>query len=73
MEKIREHIERNLADANRVYDETYYHFTRAKEAFNSAKAEFESLTTALAKANEDTEYFQKLLNELNKNEIANNK
>ena len=65
MEKIREHIERNLADANRVYDETYYHFTRAKDEFNLAKAEFESLTTSLAKAQANAEYFQNLLNELN--------
>jgi septation ring formation regulator EzrA len=73
MENIRKHIEENLANTQREYDDIYYHWEKAKEAFDHMKAELESLTASLAKAQANAEYFQKLLNELNDNDSLKNR
>ena len=73
MEKIREHIEDNLNHCKREYDDLYYHWSEAKEAFNRIKAEFESLTVSLDKARINMEYYEKLLKELNENDTLNNR
>lgn len=65
MKEIRKHIEENLEGATREYDDTYYHWRRATDAFNSMKTELESLTASLVKAKTTMEDFQKLLDELN--------
>ena len=67
MEMIREHIENSLNDAKREYDNIYYHWSEASEAFKRIKTELESLTSSLAYAEKNMEYYQKLLNELNDN------
>jgi hypothetical protein len=65
MSEIRKHIEEEVANSTREYDETYYHWNKATQAFKSAKVELDCLTASLAKARKNMEYFQKLLNELN--------
>jgi len=65
MNEIRKHIEENLANSTREYDDAYYHWDRAAQAFKSAKAELDSLSASLVKAKKSMEYFQELLNELN--------
>jgi septation ring formation regulator EzrA len=73
MEKIREHIEGSLNDAKREYDDVYYHWSEATEAFKRIKTELESLTSSLAYAEKNMEYYQKLLTELNENDTIKNK
>jgi archaellum component FlaC len=69
MEEIRKHIEENLNDAKREYDNIYYHYEQAKEAMQRAKTEMESLQESCVKVRNKMVYFEKLLNELNDNEI----
>ena len=65
MSEIRKHIEEEVANSTREYDDTYYHWDKATQAFKSAKAELDSLSASLVKAKRSMEYFQELLNELN--------
>jgi hypothetical protein len=68
MEEIRKHIESNLDHTEKEYDDIYYHWSNAQEAFNRAKAEFDSLSVSLEKARINVEFYQKLLNELNEHQ-----
>ena len=68
MEKIRKHIEENLGHAQKEYEDIYYHWDKAQQAFKSIEAELKSLTVSLEKARINMEYYQKLLNELNEHE-----
>ena len=68
MEKIRGHIEENLECATREYDNIYYDWDKAQQAFKSIETEFKSLTVSLNKARINMEYYEKLLKELNEHE-----
>ena len=68
MEEIRNHIEENLVHAQREYDDMFYHWDKAQQAFKSIEAELKSLTVSLEKARINMEYYQKLLKELNEHE-----
>jgi hypothetical protein len=68
MEEIRNHLESNLAHTEKEYDDIYYHWSNAQEAFKRAKAEFDSLSVSLDKASINVKFYQKLLKELNEHE-----
>ena len=68
MEEIRNHIEENLDNAEKEYNDLYYHWDKAHEAFQNAEVELKSLTVSLEKARINMKYYQKLLKELNEHE-----
>jgi hypothetical protein len=68
MEEIRNHIEDNLECAQREYEDIYYHWDKAQQAFKNLETEFKFLTVSLDKARINVEYYQKLLKELNEHE-----
>ena len=65
MEEIRKHIENNLENATRNYNDTYNMWQTVEKDFKRLQEEFHSLGQAVTKARTEMEYYQKLLNELN--------
>ncbi len=68
MEEIRKHIQNNLDNATRNYDDTYYMWQTVEKEFKRLQEEFHSLDQAVTKTRTEMEYYQKLLNELNEHE-----
>jgi predicted nucleic acid-binding Zn-ribbon protein len=73
MKEIRNHIEENLEHAQIEYEDIYFNWDRAQQAFKSLEVEVKSLTVSLDKARINMEYYEKLLKELNETENNNKK
>ena len=67
MEEIRKHIEQNLKDAEKAYNDAYYRHDEAITRQREVNTDVFNAKFDMETADKNVVYFQKLLDELNKN------
>ena len=65
MSEIRKHIEENLSNAEKAYDDAFYRYNEANEKLKKITLDVFWLKQDLEKAEKEKEKFTELLNELN--------